>query len=42
MDPITLELIIWITLLIYVPYKIHKKIDTFAEDINPYNFSKRK
>ena len=27
MDPITLNLIIWIALLTYVPYKLYKKID---------------
>ena len=42
MDPITLNLIIWIALVTYVPYKLHKIIDRFADDINPYNFSKRK
>ena len=31
----------WIV-LIYVPYKLYKIIDSFADDINPYNFSKRK
>ena len=42
MDPITLNLIIWIALVTYVPYKLYKIIDSFADDINPYNFSKRK
>ena len=42
MDPVTLNLIIWSALLIYVPYKLYKSIDRFADNINPYNFSKRK
>ena len=42
MDPITLYIIAWVALLTYVPYKLYKKIDSFADDINPYNFHKRK
>jgi len=42
MDPITLYIIAWIAFLIYVPYKLYKIIDSFADDINPYNFHKRK
>ena len=42
MDPVTIYIIAWITLLIYVPYKLYKIVDNFADDINPYNFSKRK
>ena len=42
MDPVTFNLIIWSALLIYVPYKLYKVIDSFADNINPYNFSKRK
>ena len=42
MDPITFYIIAWIAVLTYVPYKLYNIIDRFADDINPYNFSKRK
>ena len=42
MEVYTLYIIAWIALLTYVPYKLYKIIDRFADDINPYNFSKRK
>ena len=42
MDPVTFNLIIWSALIIYVPYKLYKVIDRFADNINPYNFSKRR
>ena len=42
MDVYTLYIIAWIAVLTYVPYKLYKIIDRFADDINPYNFSKRK
>ena len=42
MDPVTLYIIACIAFLTYVPYKLYKIIDSFADDINPYNFSKRK
>ncbi len=42
MELYTFYIIAWIALLTYVPYKLYKIIDRFADDINPYNFSKRK
>ena len=42
MEVYTLYIIAWIAVLTYVPYKLYKIIDRFADDINPYNFSKRK
>ena len=42
MEIYTIYIIAWIALLTYVPYKLYKIIDAFADDINPYNFSKRK
>ena len=42
MEIYTIYIIILFPLLTYVPYKLYKIIDSFADDINPYNFSKRK
>ena len=42
MEIYTIYIIAWIAFLTYVPYKLYKIIDSFADDINPYNFSKRK
>ena len=40
MDPITITIIIWIAFNICALQIIQK--DLVADDINPYNFSKRK
>ena len=39
---IPFTLLLKIALLTYVPYKLYKIIDNFADDINPYNFSNGK